>query len=268
MLKIGKRIVFLFLLLNIQMVAALAAEPSTATLAVASNFLAPAKALAEEFNARTGNRIQISAGSTGKLYAQIINGAPFDAFFAANEREPKRLEQEQFAVQGSRFTYARGQLVLWSTDKTLLNDFNAEKFKEIKIDSLSIANPRTAPYGAAATTIIDTNFGKRPPFRVIRGENVGQAYQYVRSGNTQAGFVALSQVKAGQVDVTGSYWIVPEDEYAPIEQQAVLLKRGQSNPAALAFIEFVKSKQVRKQLSTIYGYAPMTELAALSVKDK
>lgn len=244
------------------------AMSATATIAVASNFLAPAKILARQFEQQTDHQIKISAGSTGKLYAQIIHGAPYDAFFAANAREPKRAERESLTVPGSRFTYASGQLVLWSNSETWFSEYSVERFKAQQLASLSIANPKTAPYGYAAYSLIKKYHGKRPSYRLVRGENVGQAYQYVKSGNVDAGFVALSQVLMDKDIDGGSYWIVPDDEYEPIRQQVVLLKRGENNPAILSFLQFIQSEDVKRQLTEKFGYARQVKKIASTTVPK
>ena len=228
------------------------ARADSATIAVASNFLAPAKELARQFEKKSGHEIKISSGSTGKLYAQIINGAPYDVLFAANDREPERLEQQSYVVSGSRFTYALGRLVLWG--KEIKGSTHNFKIDLSNFTSLAIANPRTAPYGAAAMSVINRRFPDGAPFRLVRGENVGQVYQYARSGNVPAGFVSLSQVLSDVDGNPDSYWIVPEQEYEPIRQQAVLLVKGQTNKAAMDFLEYIKSVDVQRRISDQYGY--------------
>lgn len=225
----------------------------SATIAVASNFLAPAKAIASQFEKNTGHTIKISSGSTGKLFAQIIHGAPFDAFFAANQNEPKRLDEQGLVAAGSRFTYALGQLVLWSNTGIDIHS-GLESINQKDIHTVSIANPRTAPYGFAAMSIIKKYYPGTAPFRLVRGENVGQAYQYVKSSNVDMGFVSLSQVLADVSVKRNDYWLVPQNEYAPISQQAVLLERGRSNTAAQEFLAFIKTSEVKNQLSEKYGY--------------
>ncbi len=239
------RLFLLLLLISLQA----GAEPLR--IAVASNFLAPARALAERFEADTGQVVKISAGSTGKLYAQIVNGAPYDLFFAANAREPERLEREGLTVAGSRFTYALGRLVLWSPAIEDLGDVGEGWLKAGQYRRLSLANPNTAPYGAAGVSVLQhlgINPGNRA--RLVRGENVSQAYQFVASGNVDAGFVALSQVTT---EGTGSYWQVPESYYPPIRQQAVWLKRAEHRQQAGAFLEWLRTPQTTALIRR-FGY--------------
>lgn len=255
------------LFFSAQCIYSTSARAESATIAVASNFLAPAKALAIEFENNTGHHIKISSGSTGKLYAQIIHGAPYDAFFAANQTEPQRLEDKNLVEAGSRFTYAMGSLVLWSnTGIDIQGGFEIERHKNIH--TLSIANPRTAPYGAAAMSVINKYFAGAAPLRLVRGENVGQAYQYVKSGSVKAGFVSRSQVLADESVKRNNYWLVPQSEYDPINQQAVLLERGRNNAAAREFLAFIRTSEVISQLTDKFGYfAPQrSETSVASAK--
>ena len=218
--------------------------------AVASNFSRPMQDVARLFEQKTGHRVVLVYGSTGKHYAQIINGAPFEAFFAADIERPQRLEQESVAQAGSRFTYAVGKLVLWSPDTDMVDPqgrvLNTGNFR-----FLALANPRLAPYGRAAEEIIRAQGAReRLHGRMVRGENIGQAFQFVKSGNAELGFVSLSQIKQPGKPVEGSYWNVPQSLYSPIEQQAVVL---QDNPIAHAFAEFVKSDRAREIIQA-YGY--------------
>lgn len=208
-------------------------------IAVASNFKAPAAELVKRFQERTGRVVTITLGSTGKLYAQIDNGAPFDVFLAADSERPRLLEEKLQAADGSRFTYAVGKLVLWSPKKGVV-DPDGKVVEGDGFSKLAIANPSLAPYGNAAEEVLRKRGlwdGLRD--RIVRGENIGQAFQFVYSGNAELGFLALSQVK----DKGGSIWIVPQDLYIPIEQQAVLLSE---DPDARRFLEFVKSDEARK----------------------
>lgn len=207
--------------------------------AVASNFLAPLKALVAAYEQDHPDRIRISAGSTGKLYAQIVNGAPFDLFLAANAREPERLAETGAAVADSRFTYARGQLALWAGGQPLAAAEMPAGICQGDYRRLAIANPKTAPYGAAALQVLDAlDCTAAVQAKLIRGENISQAYQFVASGNADYGFVALSQLHGADA---GSYWVVPESLHDPIDQQGVLLKAGLNNPAAIDFLDYLRS---------------------------
>jgi len=225
-------------------------------IAVASNFLVPAKALVARFERTSGKAITVSAGSTGKLYAQIVNGAPYGIFLAANVSEPKRLEADGRAVAGSRFTYATGRLVLWSRNPALLTAGDgADLIRRQDFTCLAIANPRTAPYGAAAVQAMQAlgldPMGLGP--RLVRGENVSQAHQFIASGNVDVGFVALSQVGNPRRPAKGSYWLVPADLHDPIEQQAVLLARAAADAHANAFLRYLRSPEARALIAG-YGY--------------
>jgi molybdate transport system substrate-binding protein len=221
--------------------AALAGE---AQVAVAANFASPAKKLAELFTQRTGQRLSLSSGSTGKFYAQIKSGAPFDALLSADEETPRRLEAEKLAVAGSRFTYAVGRLVLWSPKTDAVGEpvLRAGRFSR-----LAIANPRLAPYGAAAKeTLEKLGLWQRVQPKLVRGENIAQAYQFVSSGNADLGFVALSQL----TEAAGARWLVPEHFHAPLRQDAVLLRE---NTAARAFLDYLRSPPARERIRS-YGY--------------
>jgi molybdate transport system substrate-binding protein len=226
--------------------------------AVASNFLLPLRSMMGDFEKQTGNIVHISSGSTGKLYAQIINGAPFDVFLAANSREPQRLEEAGMVVKGSRFTYALGQLALWGPGLNASTiDFEAALTLPT-VQRISVANPQTAPYGAAAIeTLKKLGIYDSLKAKIINGENVSQSYQYVASGATQLGFVALSQIKArtdSEADAAKHYWVVDKSVYSPIRQQAVLVKGAENNKAAKQFIAYLKSPQGRAAIKS-FGYS-------------
>jgi molybdate transport system substrate-binding protein len=205
--------------------------------AVASNFAGAMQALAEAFEASSEHQVSLSFGSTGKHYAQIINGAPFDAFFAADTARPDLLEGQGLAVPGSRFTYAIGKLVLWSPQSDLV-DPEGKVIEIADFRYLAIANPRFAPYGRAAEEVLRARgLWARVEKRLVRGENISQAYQFVASGNADLGFIAYSQIARPDLRHTGSHWNVPQNLYTPIEQQALLLK---DTEAARAFLQFVR----------------------------
>ena len=206
--------------------------------AVASNFSNAMVAIADQFETETGHTVKLSFGSTGKHYAQIVNGAPFDAFFAADVKRPELLEKEGLGMAGSRFTYAVGKLILWSPEPDLV-DPHADILKQGTFRHLAIANPKLAPYGVAARQVLQSlELWQDMQGRLVRGENIGQAFQFVASGNAELGFVARSQLKYPGQEATGSAWEVPQSLYDPIEQQAVLLNDKQ---AARAFMSFVHS---------------------------
>ncbi|WP_455222821.1 molybdate ABC transporter substrate-binding protein [Kaarinaea lacus] len=224
-------------------------------IAVASNALAALKVISAEFEKLTGHTVQISSGSTGKLYAQIVNGAPFDVFLAANEREPKKLEQSHLIVPNSRFTYALGKLVAWSTDKTLLNPGEMPGVLVSKnINRIAIANPKIAPYGLAAQQALQKlGIYESVQAKIIRGENVSQTYQFIMTSNAQVGFIAKSQIQ-GESANKDSYWEVPAQLYTPIKQQAVWLLRAKQNMVANEFIHFMKSSIAKDILTNQFGY--------------
>jgi len=224
---------------------------------VASNALQAMKDIKKRYEKKTGNTILISSGSTGKLYTQIINGAPFDIFLAANAREPKRLEQAKAIVPGSRITYAIGRLVLWNN--AIVN--NNGKSVSLLLSSpdimrFTLANPKTAPYGLAAKQFLQSmQLWNSLRGKLIQAENVSQAFQFIQSKNVQLGFVALSQIKGYRGNIKKSdYWLVPQKYYKPIEQQGVLLSHAATNAAARQFMDYLKSQEVKQLLQERYGY--------------
>ena len=217
---------------------------------VASNFSDTARELVARFESGSGHQVTLITGSTGKLYAQIIHGAPFDAFLAADSERPKRLEQEGVALPGSRFTYAVGRLVLWSP-KAGFVDPAGKVLSSDRFRYLAIANPKLAPYGRAAEQVLrKLGLWIALRGRMVRGENIGQAFGFVKSGNAELGLIAYSQVMSPIRPTDGSLWEVPTSLYAPIEQQAVLL---QDKEAARAFLDFVKGGEARVIIRG-YGY--------------
>ncbi len=226
--------------------------------AVAANFTVPLEEIGRAFESATGNHLAVSTGSTGKLAAQIQNGAPFEVLLAADAERPAVLEKDGSAVAGSRFTYARGRLALWSRDPGLV-DAGGKVLATGSFRHLAIANPRLAPYGAAAQEVLaGLGLWERLTPRLVQGEDIGQTYQFVASGAAELGFVALSQVRAGAEGgpggkAQGSLWVVPEASYRPIDQQAVLLAKGKDNPAARAFLDFLKGPAARAVLER-FGY--------------
>jgi molybdate transport system substrate-binding protein len=223
------------------------------SVAVAANFTAPMQALAMEFAKATGYQARLSFGSTGKFYAQIKNGAPFQILLAADDETPARLEQEGDAVAGSRFTYAVGTLVLWSREAKFV-DAAGDVLRNGRFKKLALANPRVAPYGRAAVeTLTRLGLLEAVQEKFVQGENIAQAYQFVASGNAELGFVALSQVMVDGQLSSGSLWTVPASLHAPIRQDAVLLTNGKDNPAATALIRYLASDTARALIRS-YGY--------------
>lgn len=227
-------------------------------IAVASNFSSTMQRLIPLFEQQSGYRVIASYASSGKLFAQITHGAPFDIFLSADGERPHRLEQLGLVVASQRFTYATGSLVLWapgaSSPEEALQQLQQERFS-----FLSIANPKIAPYGTAAMQVL-AKLGLEQHFikRTARGENIAQAYQFVYSGNAQLGFVAQSQMVDAGDNVNGVVWVVPTHMHSPIEQQGVLLKRAEQNPAALAFIDYLHSDGA-KQIIAASGYGGLTQ---------
>lgn len=224
-----------------------------AQVAVAANFSEPIKAVAAVLEKTTGHTLSITVGATGKLYAQIKNGAPFDLFLAANTAATLALEKDGLAKAGSSFAYANGKLVLWSADPKKV-DASGNVLRGAGFRKLAHANPKTAPYGEAAVQAID-RLGLTATLtpKLVQGESIGQAFNFVHTGNAEIGFVAMSQVLAGGRLKSGSMWVVPQALYSPIQQNAVLLHRGASNPAALALVKLLQSANI-KDLIRSYGY--------------
>jgi molybdate transport system substrate-binding protein len=232
---------------------ALGASPALAAqtqVAVAANFTEPAKAIAAAFKTATGHEAVLSFGASGQFYTQIAQGAPFEVLLSADADRPIKAEAEGLAVPGTRFTYAIGRLVLFSKTPGLVDDHGAVLASD-RFAKLSIADPAAAPYGLAAIqTLKALKLYDRLQPKIVQGASIGQAYQFVQTGAAELGFVALSQV-AGESG--GSRWLVPAADYAPIEQQAVLLKTGDKNPAARAFLAFLKSPAALAIIKR-YGY--------------
>lgn len=224
------------------------------TVAVATNFLVPAEGLAARFEADEGTPVTLVGGSTGQLYAQAVAGAPFDLFLAADEARPARLVEAGIAVRGSAFVYATGRLCLWTPDGTVAPGELERRLRDGDFDRIAIANPELAPYGAAARDALRT-WGLWEDYRerIVLGENVGQAFSLVATGNAELGFVALAQVRADGRDPGGSCWLVPARLHAPIRQAAVLLGRAADDPAARAFLDYLRSPAAREVIAAA-GY--------------
>ena len=230
-----------------------ALHAATVQVAVAANFTAPMQKVAEVFEKDTGHKAVLSFGSTGRFYAQIKNGAPFQMLLAADEQTPARLESEGLASAGTRFTYAVGRLVLWSAQPALV-DNRGDVLGTGSFERIAIADPRLAPYGAAAIeTMRKLGVLQRLQPRFVQGENIAQTYQFVSTGNALLGFVALSQVIVDGRIAQGSAWVVPAAMHTQIRQDAVVLANGKDNPAAAALAAYLKSEPARAILRA-YGY--------------
>jgi len=216
------------------------ARAGEVSVAVAANFTAAAQEIADRFHAQTGYTADLSFGASGQLYTQITQGAPFDILLSADTTRPKKAEDEGWAVAGTRFTYAIGKLVLWSAKPGFIDEDGAV-LRRGGFTHIAIANPASAPYGAAAIESLKAlGLYESAAPKIVQGESIAQTFQFTASGNAELGFVALSQL-TGQT--AGSRWIVPENLYTPILQDVVLLKAGARNEAAIAFFAFLKSPQ-------------------------
>lgn len=220
--------------------------------AVAANFTAPMKEIAAAFERETGHKVSLSFGSTGNFRTQIVNGAPFQVFLAADDETPAALERDGYAVPGTRFTYAVGKLVLWSP--TLVVDDQGKILETGEFTHLAVANPKLAPYGKAAMQVLQKRgLATRLEPKIVWGESITQTYQFVVSGAAELGFVALSQVyEDGKIK--GSAWLVPQEDYDPIRQDAVLLVRGKDEPAAHELLSYLQREPARAIIRR-YGYS-------------
>lgn len=221
--------------------------------AVAANFTAPMKQIAEAFEKDTGHKALLAFGATGKFYAQIKNNAPFEILLAADDETPSKLAKEGAAVAASQFTYAKGKLVLWSAKNAIVDD-KGEVLKKAGFDHIAVANPKLAPYGAAAVEamkalgVLDA---LQPKF--VTAENIGQTFQFVKSGNALLGFVALSQVTKDNQITEGSAWVVPANLYQPIRQDAIVLDKGKGKPAVEALMKYLQGDKAKAVIKS-YGY--------------
>jgi len=221
--------------------------------AVAANFTAPMQKIAQVFEQETGHKLLMAFGATGSFYAQIKNGAPYQLLVAADDKTPLKLVQEGLGVEGARFTYAIGKLVLWSKQSGMVDD-KGDVLKTQKYQRLAIANPKLAPYGAAAVeTLISMGLLQEVQPKWVQGENIAQTYQFVATENAQLGFVALSQVTTDGKLTQGSAWVVPTHLYAPIRQDAVLLSSAKNDVAAKALLDFLRSDKA-KIIIRSFGY--------------
>jgi len=222
--------------------------------AVAGNFAQTAAVLARSFRAASGIRVEISIGSTGVLYAQIRQGAPYDIFLAADRARPERLETAGLVAPGSRFTYALGQLVLWSADPRLIGGDARAALKSGRFRPLAMADPKVAPYGQAAMQVLAALAATRVNLpHIVRAQNVSQAFAYVATGNAAAGLVARASVMSPHYRGKGSLWLVPKALYAPIAQDAVRLKTSPNATAAARFLAYMRGPEGRAIIAG-YGY--------------
>ncbi len=248
--------VFSFKILATVLLAAFStpAAADTVLIAVAANFAGAAEKIAAEFNQKTGNTAEITTGSTGKLYAQITEGAPFEILLSADMKTPKKLQAEGQAVEGSQFTYAIGGLTVWSVDAGLIGADAKTSLSSDKIRFVAIANPDLAPYGVAAKEAL-TNLGLWDAIqpKIVLGQNIGQVFAMASAGAADAAFVATSALAGPDAPKTGSRLDIPQALFTPIRQDAVLLNKGKDNAAAIAFLDFLKG-DTAKGIITDFGY--------------
>ena len=242
---------FVLTLLFVAYATSLRAEQ--ALVAVAANFSAPMQQIALAFQKDTGHQLRLSFGATGGIYAQIKNGGPFDVFLSADQLTPQKIEAEGLGVPQTRFTYATGQLVLWSKQDGLVDD-KGQVLRSKNIQRIALANPKLAPYGAAALEAM-TQLGLLDELKpkLVQGDNIAQTYQFVSTQNAQIGFVALSQVFADGKITSGSGWVLPSSLYKPILQDAILLKNGKDNSAAKALMLYIKGDKAKEMIKR-FGY--------------
>lgn len=228
-------------------------QAAQAHVAVAANFAEPLKAIAAVLEKTTGHTLVTTTGSTGKLYSQIRNGAPFDVLLSADTKTPETLEKQGLAQRGARFTYATGKLVLWSANPQRV-DAQGAILKNPALGKVAYANPKLAPYGAAAIEVMEKlGLSATLAPQLVQGESIGQTYTFAYSGNADLGFVALSQVLEGGKLKSGSMWLIPQSLYAPLRQDAVVMQSAVGNEAAQALIRLLKSPNI-KDLIRSYGY--------------
>jgi molybdate transport system substrate-binding protein len=226
-------------------------------IAVAANFLGTLKKLAPLFESVSGHHVLISGGASGQIYTQIVQGAPYDIFLSADTERPQRLQVEGLAVAGSGFTYATGKLILWSPQPGVITD-SIDILKKGNFKHIALANPKTAPYGAAAQQVLsELKLWQRlnEEKKIVLGESVAQAQQYVLSGNAELGFLALAQVLGTDSKPNGSWWLVPQALYGAIDQQAVILKRTEHLAAATQFMQWLRSDPAALDIIKAAGYS-------------
>ena len=248
------KIIYAYILAAVLMTATAWGHAGEVSVAVAANFAGTMKDIAADFTKKTGHKVSWTPGATGRFYAQITNGAPFDILLSADDETPAKLEQEGKTVIGSRFTYAVGRLVLWSPKQNFVDEVG-NVLKGENFNYLAIANVKVAPYGRAAVQTMQKLgvLNKLEP-KIVQGENIAQTHQFVATGNAQLGFVALSQVQENGKIKSGSAWIVPENLHDQLRQDAVLLNSGKNNPVAEEFLKYLKTDTVKKIIAG-YGYS-------------
>ncbi len=243
-----KRLTIVFSVMALASFAGIA-RAGTTNIAVAANFTDAAKEIASAFKAKSGHEAILSFGASGQIYTQIQQSAPYKVFLSADDERPKKLAEEGLAIQGSRFTYAIGKLVLWSKDQDLIK--GEATLKANAFSRLSIANPSAAPYGAAAIEVLEAlNLYGTIKTKIVMGNTIAQAFQFVETGNAEIGFVSLSQITDNKA---GSRWMVPQSLYTPIRQDAILLKNGETDEASKEFMSFLKGPEARAIIEK-YGY--------------
>jgi molybdate transport system substrate-binding protein len=231
-----------------------------ATIAVAANFAGTLGALQKDFEATGDHKLKLISGATGKLTAQIIEGAPFDVFLSADNKATKKAAEAGQAVPDSEFTYAIGILALFSADRQLIKGDGEAVLRGGNFSKLAIANPKVAPYGIAAeSTMAKLGITDAVKDKIVMGENIGQTFQMIDTGNAQLGFVALSQVLGSESGIKGSHWVVPGDLHEPIKQNAILLTRAKDNADAKAFLEFLRSPEAKAKIRAA-GYETVNDV--------
>ena len=235
------------------------AKAEEVTVAVAANFTAPMQKIAQALEQDTGHKALLAFGATGKFYAQIKNGAPFAVLLSADDETPARLEKEGAAIAGTRFTYAVGRLALWSKNPSLVDDKGQVLLRDTtdknNFKKLAIADPKLAPYGAAAIEVIERmGVIDKVRSKLVQGDSIGQAFQFVMTENAELGFVALSQISIDGRIAQGSAWVVPQNLYTPLKQDAVLLPFGKHNAAALALMKYMRTERAQTIIRS-YGYS-------------
>ena len=229
-------------------------QAGTAYVAVASNFARVAEQLARRFEAEHPHEIVLLQGSTGRLYAQILNGAPFDVFLAADSERPARLEERSAIVPGTRFTYAVGRLAVWIRQPAGDLEPTAASLLDSTVRTIALPNPDLAPFGQAAVEVMNSlDAADQIAGKLVFAENVGQAFAFVATGNADAGFVSLSYLRDTEAGQSEWKWVVPQDMHQPIDQDAVLLRRAAGNSAAIEFLLFMRTDDARKIISG-FGY--------------